>query len=105
MPNQVDSGRRWLRAARDPEGEDRNHPATNGQRKLAEGAQETTSDPITQEPGGTKRPTVQDAGARKKMKAQRPPPDYTIMEDDGEMISRMVQDCLVEDFDHAAPQG
>jgi hypothetical protein len=24
------------------------------------------------------------------------------MEDDGEMISRMVQDCLVEDFDHAA---
>jgi hypothetical protein len=24
------------------------------------------------------------------------------MEDDGEMIARMVQDCLAEDFDHAA---
>jgi hypothetical protein len=23
------------------------------------------------------------------------------MEDDGEMITRMVQDCLAEDFDHA----
>jgi hypothetical protein len=23
------------------------------------------------------------------------------MEDDGEMIARMVQDCLAEDFDHA----
>jgi hypothetical protein len=37
---------------------------------------------------------------RKKSKAQRASPDLTIMEDDGEMIARMVQDCLVEDFDH-----
>jgi hypothetical protein len=36
------------------------------------------------------------------MKAQRPPPNYTIMEDDGEMIARMVQDFLARDFDHAA---
>jgi hypothetical protein len=28
--------------------------------------------------------------------------DYTIMEDDGEMIARMVQDFLTEEFDHAA---
>jgi hypothetical protein len=66
-----------------------------------EGAQETTSNPITQEPGGAKRPTIQDVGACKKMKAQRPPPDYTITEDDGEMIARMVQDCLAKYFDHA----
>jgi hypothetical protein len=26
-PNQVDSGRRWLREERDPEGEDKNHLA------------------------------------------------------------------------------
>jgi len=25
-----------------------------------------------------------------------------IIEDDGEMIARMVQDCLAEDFDHPA---
>jgi hypothetical protein len=34
------------------------------------------------------------------MKAQRTPPEYTITDDDGEMIARMVQDCLAEDFDH-----
>ena len=26
--------------------------------------------------------------------------DYMITEDDGEMIAKMVQDCLAEDFDH-----
>jgi hypothetical protein len=45
---------------------------------------------------------MQTGGAFKKMKAQRTPPDYTIMEDDGGMIARLVQDCLSEDFDHAA---
>jgi hypothetical protein len=34
------------------------------------------------------------------MKAQRTPPEYTITNDDGEMIARMVQDCLTEDFDN-----
>jgi hypothetical protein len=37
----------------------------------------------------------------KKSKAQQASSDYTIMEDDEEMIARMVQDCLAEDFDHA----
>jgi hypothetical protein len=68
---------------------------------LVEGAQETASNPFTQEPRETKRPAVQESGARKKTKAQQPPPDYTIMEDDGEMISRMVQYYLIEDFNHA----
>jgi hypothetical protein len=36
------------------------------------------------------------------MKAQRPPLDYKIMKDDGEMISIMVQECLANDFDHVA---
>jgi hypothetical protein len=35
------------------------------------------------------------------MKAQQPPPNYTIMKDDGEMIAKMVQDHLTKDFDHA----
>jgi hypothetical protein len=39
-------------------------------------------------------------GARKKMKVQRTPPEYTITEDDAEMIARMVQDCIAEDFDN-----
>jgi hypothetical protein len=38
---------------------------------------------------------------RKKSKAQQASPDYMIMEDDGEMITRMVQDRLAEDFNHA----
>jgi len=37
----------------------------------------------------------------KKSKAQLSPPKYIIKKDDGEMISKMVQDCLAEDFDHA----
>jgi hypothetical protein len=74
---------------------------TNGQQKQAEGAQETAPNPNTQESGGTKRPVAQAGGACKKSKAQRTSPDYTIIEDDGEMIARMVQDCLAEDFDHA----
>jgi hypothetical protein len=36
------------------------------------------------------------------MNAQQPPPNYIIMEDDGEMIAIMVQDHLTKDFDHAA---
>jgi hypothetical protein len=36
------------------------------------------------------------------MKEQRPPPNYTITKYDGEMIARMVQDCLAEDFNHVA---
>jgi hypothetical protein len=43
---------------------------------------------------------MQIGGAHKKMKAQRMPPEYTITEDDGEMIARMVQDYIAEDFDH-----
>ena len=57
---------------------------------------------ITQKPEGTKRPIVQETGTWKKSKAQWSPQKYTIIEDDGEMIARMVQDCLTKDFDHAA---
>jgi hypothetical protein len=36
------------------------------------------------------------------MKAKKPPPDYTVMKDDGDMIARMVQECLIEYFNHVA---
>jgi hypothetical protein len=45
---------------------------------------------------------MQTGGARKKSKAQRTLPDYMITDDNGEMIARMVQDFLYEDFNHVA---
>jgi hypothetical protein len=72
------------------------------QQQQAEPTQETTTSPNPQEPGENKRPTTQTGGMHKKIKAQRTPPEYTIMDDDGEMIARMVQDFLSEDFDHVA---
>jgi hypothetical protein len=72
------------------------------QQKQAEAAQGTTPSPNLQEPGLNKRPTTQIGGVHKKMKAQRTPPKYTITEDDVEMIARMVQDCISEDFHNAA---
>jgi hypothetical protein len=38
---------------------------------------------------------------RKKSKEQQTSLNYMITENDREMIARMVQDCLAEDFDHA----
>jgi hypothetical protein len=43
---------------------------TNGQWKQAERAQEAAPNPITQEPGRTKRPAAQEVGSHKKMKEQ-----------------------------------
>jgi hypothetical protein len=63
--------------------------------------QETAPNPDTQESGGNKRPATQTGFARKKSKVQRTFPDYTITKDNGEIITRMVQDFLAEDFDHA----
>jgi hypothetical protein len=39
-------------------------------------------------------------GACKKMKVHRTPPEYTITEDDAEMIAQMVQDRTSEDFEN-----
>jgi hypothetical protein len=70
------------------------------QQKQAEAAEGTAPSPNSQEPGWNKRLATQIGGEYKKMKVQRTPPDYTITEDDAEMISRMVQDCIAEDFDN-----
>lgn len=70
------------------------------QQKQDEVPQGTTSCPKPQELGGNTRIAMKKGGPCKKMKAQRTPPEYTIMNDDREMIARMVQDCLAEDFDH-----
>jgi hypothetical protein len=70
------------------------------QQKLGEVVQGTTPSPNSQEPGLTKRPSTHMGGAGKKMKAQRTPPEYTITEDDAEMIAQMVQDRTSEDFEN-----
>jgi hypothetical protein len=72
------------------------------QQQQVEPTQETEARPNPQEAGENKRPATQIGGTHKKSKAQRTPPEYTITDDDGEMIARMVQDCLSEDFDHVA---
>jgi hypothetical protein len=63
---------------------------------------EITPNPTAQDLRGNKRPYEQAASAHKKSKEQQASPDLTIIEDDGEMIARMVHDCLAKDFDHAA---
>jgi hypothetical protein len=97
-PNQADEG---PKKSGTHKGKKNNTQLTNEQHKQDEGVQETASNPNTQEPRGTKRLATQ-GGMRKKSKAQRASPDFMIMEEDGEMIARMVQDCLAEDFDHGA---
>jgi hypothetical protein len=43
-------------------------------------------------------------GVCKKMKAHRTPPEYTITEDDADMVAQMVQDRTVEDFENVVCQ-
>jgi len=38
-------------------------------------------------------------GERKKFKAHKMPPGYTITEDDTDLVAQMVQDQTTEDFD------
>jgi hypothetical protein len=60
-PTQVDEGPKKKGPRR---GRRRIHSRPKEQQKQAEGAQETTSNPNTQEPGGNKRPTTQTGGSR-----------------------------------------
>jgi hypothetical protein len=39
-------------------------------------------------------------GARKKIKAHRTPPEYMITKDDAEMVTKMGQDRIFEDFEN-----
>jgi hypothetical protein len=43
-------------------------------------------------------------GAHKKVKAHQTPPEYTITEDDVDMVAQMIQDRIVEDFNNVALQ-
>jgi DNA-binding protein YbaB len=77
-----------------------NMQSAKEQQKQSEVAQGTTKSTNPQEPSGNKRPSMHIGGVRKKMKVQITPPEYTIMDNDGEMIARMVQNCLAEYFDN-----
>jgi hypothetical protein len=59
------------------------------QKKSFEVAQGTTSNVTPQEPGHYKHPTTHTGGARKKMKAHKMPPEYTITEDDADMVDQL----------------
>jgi hypothetical protein len=85
-------------------GKKNNTHAPQVQEKQIETAQGTTSSVTQQEKGQTKRPVIQMGGARKKSKAHRTPPEYTITEDDADMVAQMVQDRIVEEFDNAQHQ-
>jgi hypothetical protein len=43
-------------------------------------------------------------GAHKKAKAHRMPPEYMITEDDADMVSQIIQDHTVEDFENDVRQ-
>jgi transcription initiation factor IIF auxiliary subunit len=74
------------------------------QEKQTETTQGTTSSATQQEQGQTKRPVIQMGGVCKKSKVHRMPPEYTITEDDADLVAQMVQDHTVEDFDNAQCQ-
>jgi hypothetical protein len=50
------------------------------------------------------RPVIQMGGARKKAKAHKTPPEYTITEDDADMVAQMIQDRTIEDFENVVRQ-
>jgi hypothetical protein len=66
-PTQTDEGPKKIGTQK---GKKENTQPTKEQQKQTEGAQETASNPNTQEPGGNKRPATQAGGTRKKSKAQ-----------------------------------
>jgi hypothetical protein len=43
-------------------------------------------------------------GGHKKAKVHRTPPEYMIMKYNAYMVSQMVEDCTMEDFDNAQCQ-
>jgi hypothetical protein len=45
---------------------------------------------MPQEKGKTKRPVIQIGGAHNKAKAHKTPPEYTITEDDVDMVAQMI---------------
>jgi hypothetical protein len=73
-------------------------------RNKLEAAQGTTSSAMPQEKGQTKRPVIQTGGVCKNMKAHRMPPEYTITEDDADMVAQMIQDHTIEDFENVVCQ-
>jgi len=72
--------------------------------KEIETGQGPTSSATQQDQGQTKRPMIQTGGACKKTKSHKIPPEYTITEDDADLMAQMVQDQTAEDFNKARCQ-
>jgi hypothetical protein len=71
----------------------------------ATGTQGTPSTSTPQEPGPPKWPISQSGGTHKKEKVHKEPPEYTITEDDADLVAEKVQDRVAEDFEEASTKG
>jgi hypothetical protein len=60
--------------------------------------QETPSITTPQETMQPKRPIIHTGGSRKKAKAHKQPPEYTIIEDDTNLMAEKVQERIAEEF-------
>jgi hypothetical protein len=66
--------------------------------------QETPSTTTPQETGPPKRPIIHTGGSRKKAKAHKKLPEYTITEDDTDLMEEKVQEHTTEEFEDAQHQ-
>jgi hypothetical protein len=63
-----------------------------------------SSENTLQEAGPPKRPIIHTGGPRKKAKAHKQILEYTIIEDDVDLVADMLYDHAVEDFEEAKNQ-
>jgi hypothetical protein len=61
--------------------------------------QETSSATTSQETGPPKRPIIHTGGPRKKAKAHKQIPGYTITEDDVDLVAERVHDRATDEFE------
>jgi NACalpha-BTF3-like transcription factor len=66
--------------------------------------QETPSTTTPQETGPPKWPIIHTGGSRKKAKAHKQLSEYTITEDDVDLVAERVQDRAAEEFEEAQHQ-
>jgi hypothetical protein len=81
-----------------------NAPAQEEQGRGDTTTQETPSATTPQETGPPKRPIIHTGGPCKKAKAHKQIPEYTITEDDVNLVAERVQDHAMDEFEEAENQ-
>jgi hypothetical protein len=79
-------------------------PATREQGMGDTTTQETPSTTTPQETMQPKRPIIHTGGSHKKAKAHKQLPEYTITEDDTDLMAEKVQECTAEEFEDTQHQ-